>query len=223
MFLFQSLEIKRKIFNMKLSFIILTTFFTLTFASPVSIIDSSLITDNLSELLYNNLNPIFQNTFQQLTELIFEFSEKFSQIKLSRSDSVKPAEWVSQLFNGTNSIGAQWNSHITDFFGNIPTVFENNDRSLFDFSLIKTKLYIAVKNLLIKLKQLFDNNINQLWILFINEFKLTKSDFDVLSNDFQQQVSGVFNNTKEELNQTIDDLIDSILTYWNDLKDRFFG
>ncbi len=88
-----------------------------------------------------------------------------------------------------------------------------------------------MENLLKKLKKLFDTQINQLVGPIINEFNLTKSsarkysevDLNVLFNDFQRQVSGIFDETTEQLNHMVDDLIDSTLAYLNSLKDRFFG
>jgi hypothetical protein len=58
----------------------------------------------------------------------------------------------------------------------------------------------------------------------INQFQLTQSpDHDRLLVDFQQQVSNIFDSTEEQLNQTIDELIDSIFLYLNSLTDRVFG
>jgi Mg2+ and Co2+ transporter CorA len=89
-----------------------------------------------------------------------------------------------------------------------------------DFSLVKTKLHIALEKLLIKLKELLAP--------IINEFNLKSNgrrhdEINALLNDFQRQISGVFDRTKEQLNRTRDDLIESILSYWNNLKNRFFG
>jgi hypothetical protein len=50
--------------------------------------------------------------------------------------------------------------------------------------------------------------------------KRREFNLDGLLNAFQQQVSGVFNKTQEQLNRNIDDAIDFVLIYWNDLKDR---
>jgi hypothetical protein len=203
---------------MKLTFLILTICFTLTYASSIP---SLSIIDALPQLLYTHLNPIFQNTFQQLIALVYELSEKLSQSisdRLIRSNPILPAPWVSQLFGGMNSISTQWNNHITDFFTHMPTIFEKNGRSLLNFSIIKDALYRAVENLLKELKNLFLNNINQSLISISNQ-----SNFDILLNTFQQQVSDIFNQTKEQLNRNIDNAIGVILSYWNDLKDRFLG
>ncbi|CAF3945442.1 unnamed protein product [Rotaria sp. Silwood2] len=77
------------------------TFFTLTFASSVATTKSSSIVDFICQLLYIYLNPIFQSTLKQLTQLVFEFGEKVSQnipYELSRLNKITPAPWVSQLF-----------------------------------------------------------------------------------------------------------------------------
>lgn len=215
---------------MKLILIIFTTFFALTFSSPISSIgDSSSILNNLSQLLHAHISPIFQNTFKQLTQLVDDYSQKYSDIiidkKSSRSNPAKPAEWVYQLFNGSNSIESQWNNHITDFFANIQTVYENDGRSLFDLSLIKLKLHIVGDKLIRKLKQLIDKNIEPLLISIksSDDYKHHGKDLDILANNFQREISNIFDNTKKEFNQTIDDLIDSIFGYWNSLKDRLFG
>jgi hypothetical protein len=205
---------KRKTFKMKLILLILTTYFTLSFASPLT---ASSIIDPLSQLLYIQLNPVFQNTLQQLTQLVYGLAEKLSQIIEHRSvhsKSILPAPWVTQLFGGMNSISTQWNNHVTDFFTN--------------FSIIKNTLHEAVANLLEVLKKLFFNNINQSLISIINEFNLITShrgefDLDAIINTFQQESSSVFGKTTEQLNRTVDDAIDIILMYWNDLKDRFLG
>jgi hypothetical protein len=214
---------KRKTFKMKLILLILTTYFTLSFASPLT---ASSIIDPLSQLLYIQLNPVFQNTLQQLTQLVYGLAEKLSQIIEHRSvhsKSILPAPWVTQLFGGMNSISTQWNNHVTDFFTNIPTIFEKTGRSLLNFSIIKNTLHEAVSNLLEVLKKLFFNNINQSLISIINEFNLITShrgefDLDAIINTFQQESSNVFGKTTEQLNRTVDDAIDIILMYWNDLK-----
>lgn len=200
------------------------TLFVLTLTSPTSIIDSSSILNNLSQLFYTNINPIFDKTFQQLIELTHEFNNKYIQIvnnqnQFSRNNPVKPAEWVSQLFNGSNSIQDQWNSHIADFFENIQTIYQNDERSLFDFSMIKIKLNLSIEKLLKKLKDLFEKRINQ---LIIPQQQHNK-DLDKFKNNLQKEISHIFDNTKKEINHTINDLFDSVFNYWNSLKNRFFG
>src|SRR5271163_2967755 len=115
---------------MKFIPIILTIFVSVAFASPVSIIKSSSLIDNLSQSLYIHLNPIFENTFKQLIELVSKLAKQLFENQSRRSNTVQPAEWVSHIFDGTGSLSTQWNSHITDFFGNIPTVYEDDERSL---------------------------------------------------------------------------------------------
>ncbi|CAF1244091.1 unnamed protein product [Rotaria magnacalcarata] len=219
---------------MKLSLIIFVTSLTLTFASSLPEIQATSIIDYISQLLFIYLNPIFQNTFKQLTQLVFVFGERLSQTSqhgLARLDRTQPAPWVSQLFSGVNSISSQWNNHIIDFFANIPTIFENNGRNLMNFSAIKQILYETVENLLGELKKLYLNKINALMISIFADVNLLESMgrkratfyIDELLNGFQQQVSDIFNKTKEQLNHNIDDSIDFVITYWNHIKDRFLG
>ncbi|CAF4977356.1 unnamed protein product, partial [Rotaria socialis] len=52
---------------------------TLTFASSLPEIQATSIIDYISQLLFIYLNPIFQNTFKQLTQLVFVFGERLSQ------------------------------------------------------------------------------------------------------------------------------------------------
>jgi hypothetical protein len=212
---------------MKLTLIILSICFALTLASPLSIQKPSSIIELTSQLLYTHLNPIFQNTFQQLTQLVYKLGEKVSeniQSRLIRSNPVKPAPWVSEIFGGANLITTQWNNHISQFFTNIPTIFETNGRSLFNIETSKQKLHVAVQNLLEKLKNLVVNDINQSIISTINKYSLLESiDLDGLLLTFQREVSDVFDKTKEQLNLTIDNSISFILTVWNGFKGQFIG
>lgn len=215
---------------MAYSLIILMSFFTLTFATSEPAVQSTSIIDSISQILYIYLNPIFQNTLTELTQLVFDFSEKiFENYGVIRVDKNVPATWVSQLFGGVNSISTQWNNQITDFFTNIPTIFENPGRSSFNFSTIKQSLYKAVEDLLEKLKGLTINTINQMVISTFGDINLSASigrkresfTIDQLFNVFQHQVSNMFDKTQEQLNQKIDNAIDVVLTYFNHIKDRF--
>ena len=208
---------------MKLTLIILATLFAVTFASPIK---PASIIDSLSHLLYIHLNPIFQNTLQQLTQLVYELGEKLSQTieyQSIPSNRINPAPWFSEMFGEMNSIATQWNNQVSQFFTNIPTIFENHGRSLFNFSIIKQKLHETVANLLEELRKLFINNINKLNLMETIGRKRGEFHIDALFNAFQQQVSGVFEKTKEQLNDSVDHAIDVILIYWNDLKDRVVG
>ncbi|UJR26234.1 hypothetical protein I4U23_007577 [Adineta vaga] len=216
---------------MKTILIICMTFFALVCASsPSTTIKPPSIIDSLSHLLYIHLNPTFQNTLQELIQLFFEFGDRLFrtiEYRSTRSNPVAPAPWVSQLFGEVNGIATQWNNHVTQFFTNIPTIFEKNSRSLFNFSSIKQALYDAVAIVLHELKQLFVNNVNGVMISIINKYDLQhmmgrkreEMNFDILFNVFQQQVSGVFEKMKEQLDQNIDNAINFFVTYWNGLKD----
>ncbi|CAF0793920.1 unnamed protein product [Rotaria sp. Silwood1] len=219
---------------MKLTLIYFVTFFTLTFASSVSTIKSTSIVDSISQLLYIYLNPIFQDTLKQLTQLVFEFGDKLSQnipYELTRSNGPTPAPWVSQLFGEVNSISTQWNNQVSQFFATIPTIFETNSRSSLNMPTIRETLYNAVEHLLGELKKLFIDNIKQTIISIFNRFDLMEfigrkralSNIEDSLNVFEQQVSNIFDKTKEKLNRTIDDAINFIITFWDDVKYRFLG
>ncbi|CAF1195940.1 unnamed protein product [Rotaria sordida] len=210
------------------------TLFTIIFASSVPTIQSTSIIDSIVQLLYIYLNPIFQTTLKQLTQLVFELGEKLSQnipYELGRSNKATPAPWVSQLFGGVNSIATQWNNQITQFYTNIPTIFERNGRTLLNFSTIKQTLYNAVDNLLGDLKKLFIDNISETILSIFNRFDLMefingeRAIFNIQNSldVFQQKVSDIFDKTKEQLNRTIDDAINFVLTFWDGVKERLLG
>ncbi|CAF0909436.1 unnamed protein product [Adineta steineri] len=203
--------------------------FTLIFATPISTEKPPSIIDSLSQLLYTHLNPIFQNTLQQLIELVFKFGERIFeniQSRLARSAPPIPAQWVQELFGEVNSVATQWNQHVTQFFSNIPTIFEKHGRSSINFSSIKQSLYDAIASLLDKLKKLFVNDINQIFILLINKYNLMESmsrTYNDLLNVFQQQVSSVFDKSQEQLIDNINIAINFIVSLWNDVKTQLIG
>ncbi|CAF1098760.1 unnamed protein product [Adineta steineri] len=203
--------------------------FTLIFATPISTEKPSSLIDSLSQLLYTHLNPIFQNTLQQLIELVFKFGETIFeniQSRLARSASPIPAQWVQELFGEVNSVATQWNQHVTHFFSNIPTIFEKHGRSSINFTSIKQSLYDAIASLLNELKKLFVNDINQTFISLINKYNLMESmsrTYNDLLNVFQQQVSSVFDKSQEQLIDNINIAINFIVSLWNDVKTQLIG
>lgn len=213
---------------MRLILIVLISFLS------ISSVSSSSIINPISDLFYTYLNPIFQSTLERLTRLVFELTEKLSQHIQYNSARINPpitAPWVSQVFGGMNSVATQWNNQIADFFSNIPTIIEQKSRSAVNYAIVKETLYKAVENLLGTLKSLFVNNINRLMLSIVNDLKLsntiglqyTQQNFDDLLNIFQRQVSDIFDETQTQLNITIDNAIQFIVTYWNHLKQRIFS
>ena len=204
---------------MKITLFLSTIFLTVALSTSTSIVKRSSIIENFKQSLYLQLNPIFQNTFQQLKELVDGLGKKISQSNKTRFTRADPSDWISDLFEGSGSITNQWNNQVNQFFQNITTVYENNDRSLFDSTVLSNKLHPAVKNLVQKLRKLFDMEINRVII----PTNTSPMDLNQLLRDFQDQVSRIFDNTEERLNQTIDNFFRSISNYLNQLNNRFLG
>ena len=200
---------------MKLTLFLGTILLMLTLSTPAS------ITENFTQSLYIQLNPIFENTFQQLKDLVNDLAKKISQFTRTRVTRSDPSDWFDQLFEGSGSITNQWNSEINEFFQNIPTIYENGDRSLLSNTFVASQFHPAVKSLVQKLKKLVDNKIDRVILPTIKQ--QSKSHTDKIFQEFQGQVTRLFEKTEERLNQTIDNLFQSISNYFNQLKDRFLG
>ncbi|CAF0815121.1 unnamed protein product [Adineta ricciae] len=216
---------------MKTILLIFVTLFALAFASPVTPVKPPSIIESLSHLLYIHLNPTFQGTLQQLIQLVFQFGERLFQPvdqRPTRSNGPVPAQWVSQLFGEVNSIATQWNNQVTQFFTNIPTIFEKHSRSFFSLSTITHTLYDAVEILINELKEFFVNRIRQVMLSMMDKQGVKQQkggrasgefSFEIFFNVFQQQVSTIFEQAKGQLIANIDNAIHFVETYWHDLKD----
>ena len=206
---------------MKLPFFLGTILLSLTFSTPAAIVKRSSITENLAQSLYLQLNPILESTFQQLKDLVNDLAKKLSQSNRTRLTRSDPSDWFENLFEGSGSITSQWNNQINDFFENIPTVYEDDDRSLLSNTLVASRFQPAVKSLVQKLKKSFDAEINRVILPTIKQ--QSNSNTDQIFQEFQGQVTRVFEKTEERLNQTMENFFQSMSNYFNQLKDRFRG
>lgn len=209
--------------KMKLTLFLSTIFLAVALSTSTSHVKRSSIIENFKQSLYLQLNPIFQNTFQQLKELVDGLAKKISQSNKTRLTRADSSDWISDLFEGSGSITNQWNDQVNQFFQNITTVYENKDRSLFDNTVLSNKLHPAVKNLVQKLRKLFHMEIDRVIIQQFSKSKTGPMDLNQVLRDFQEQVSRIFDNTEERIQQTIDNFFQSISNYLNQLNDRFLG
>lgn len=210
--------------------LIFAALFTLAVASPTAVAQPRSILDSISQLLYVYLSPTLQNTLQQLVTIILGLGDSLAldaAIGSSRSNGISPAPWVSQLFGEVASVTNLWNNHVSQFFTNIPTIFEKTARGLFDFSVVKQKLHEAVAVLADELKTLFVNyatpKLAALFDSFARPRQAASSPGDTFAIAFLPQVSAVFEQLKEQLSNNLDNAIHFIVTYWNELKDRLLG
>ena len=195
------------------------------FGSPLAVAKPPSIIDSIIQSLSIHFGPILQSTLDQLIHSVFQLAELVFPSSSGRSGLVPTAPWVSDMFSGLNSIALQWNQHITDFFTNIPTEIVGNGRALLNLVAIKERLDGAVKKLLTELQQLFLNEIHRLFLSLINKYPLIDASghLDRLFNDFQLQLSTVFDHTREQLNQSVDQSTQFVLSIWTDFKDRLLA
>ena len=177
------------------------------------------------ELVKNHFDPIFQQTYQRLNLVVFQFAQKlFDRPKTRQVGSifVTPAPWVNDLFGSLNPIAVQWNSLISNFFSNIPTIFQPKSRSFFDINGVKKNLEDDLTLFLNQLEHFFTVEIERVLLSLLQKYY--PNDWFtfpfVKFTDLQGDINKIFNQTETLLNEDLVIMMDGIEKFWNEFKSR---
>ena len=192
---------------------------------------STCSSESIGDYLSFHFQPFFQQTFQQLTELVLHFAQQLFDrfpVASARTAIFPTAPWVSDLFGGVNSISTQWNQHLVEFFNNIQTTIEPKGRTLISVPTLEQKLAEALKKLLVKLEDFFVDEVHLLLISLLMKYQMNAMEnvlpeFNRLLHNFRSDVARIFDQREKELLARLDQLLEAAADMWNDFKALILG